>query len=60
MESEQNIPNFFLRQASSGAQPQFNDDEEVTMETTGLRSHFVLIESQEDTIISQWISLSGD
>ena len=60
MESEHKIPNLFLRQASSGAQPQFSDDEEVTMDTTGLRPHFVLIESQEDTIISQWISLSGN
>ena len=58
MESERDF--FCLRQLSSGAQPQFSDDEEVTMEITGLRSRFILIESQEDTITSQWISLSGD
>ena len=52
MESRQKIPNFFLRQASSGAQPQFSDDEEVTMETNGLKSDFALTESQKDAIIS--------
>lgn len=40
-ENLQKTPNLFLRQESSGAQVKFSDNEEVTMETVGLRSHFV-------------------
>lgn len=35
-DDNQKTPNLFLRQASSGAQVQFSDNEEVTMETVGL------------------------